>query len=156
MDDGQEAKEEYFNKAQWTVKELRKNSDLVVKPSDKGKGFAEMAKESYVEKVNGILRSDVDYEQILTTTDVLNSEMKKVIKATGKKLWSWRLRPTPKHTKIPQIYGLQKSHKPGLPLRPVVATCYGPSRNMSIILETILYQLLGAYSSSYEKHRGGD
>ena len=85
MDDSQEAKGEYFNKAQWTVKELRKNSDLVVKPSDKGKGFAEMAKESYVEKVNGILRSDVDYEQILTTTDVLNSEMKKVIKATGKK-----------------------------------------------------------------------
>ena len=87
MDDSQGAKEEYFNKAQWTtVKKLRKNGDLVVKPSDKEKCFVVMAKESYVDKVNGILRSDVDNEQILTTTDVLNSEMKKVIKATGKKL----------------------------------------------------------------------
>ena len=39
--------QEYFNKVKWTtVKEIRKNGDLVVKPSDKGKCFVVMAKES--------------------------------------------------------------------------------------------------------------
>ena len=102
-----------------------------------------MAKESYVEKVNGILRSDADYEQISTTTDDLNSEMKKVIKSSGEKLpMKLEVAATPKHTKMLQIYGLPKSYKPGLPLRRVVTTCDGPSRNMSIILERILNQLL--------------
>ena len=43
---------------------------------------------------------------------------------------------------MPQLYSLPKSHKPGMPVRPVVSTCGGPTRNLSVVLERILSQLL--------------
>ena len=48
----------------------------------------------------------------------------------------------PTNSKTPVIYGLPKDHKPGVPLRPIVSTCGGPTEKTSWLLERILNQLL--------------
>ena len=48
----------------------------------------------------------------------------------------------PQNTRLPEFYGLPKTHKPGVPLRPVVAAFAGPLSPVSILVERILSQLL--------------
>ena len=49
---------------------------------------------------------------------------------------------TPSHSRMPQFYALPKDYKEGLPVRPVVSCCDGPTSNLSLVLERILNQLL--------------
>ena len=49
---------------------------------------------------------------------------------------------TPCHSRIPVSYGIPKVHKEGVPLRPVVSACVGPTEKMSSLLECVLKQLL--------------
>ena len=46
-----------------------------------------------------------------------------------------------KNAKLPEFYGLPKTHKPGIPIRPVVAAFDGPLSGVSIVLERILNHL---------------
>ena len=48
----------------------------------------------------------------------------------------------PGDNKFPEMYGLPKDHKAGVPLRPVVSACDSPVTNVSILLERILNQCL--------------
>ena len=49
---------------------------------------------------------------------------------------------TPAHSRTPVLYGLPKDHKEGVPLRPIVSACGGPTEKTSWLLEKILAQLL--------------
>ena len=141
-----------FKKDEWqTIKELKADKTLVVNPSEKGNAFVVMSTVSYLEKGKNILESEDDYEQVKVTTAELNRNVREVIEATGEKLPE-RLEKAiePFCTKMAHFHGLPKSHKSGLPLRPVVSTSDTPARDLSVLLERILRQLLQFVHAHFE------
>ena len=124
--------------------ELKKNEDVVIKRRDKCKGLVILYKSDYVDKSRSILNDRNNYE-ILGRNPVpkVEAESKRVFKAVAKdKLPDNTLKElTPAHSRIPVFYGLPKDHKEGVPLRPVISACGGPTEKMCL-LERILKQLL--------------
>ena len=124
---------------------LRSNEDVVIKQSDKCKGLVILDKSDYLDKSHTILDDRKNYE-VLGKNPVpkVEAETKRVFKATAKdKIPESTLKElTPAHSRIPVFYGLPKDHKDGVPLRPVISACGGPTEKMSCLLERILKQLL--------------
>ena len=117
----------------------------MVKQSDKCKGLVILEKSDYVDKSHAILNDRRNYE-VLDKNPVpkVEAESKRVFKAVaGNRLPEGTVKElTPAHSRIPVFYGLPKDHKEGVPLRPVISACGGPTEKMSCLLERILKQLL--------------
>ena len=126
------------------IEQLRADDNIVVKPSDKSKGFVIMSKASYVEKVNTMLANPASYERCQITLEELVKRTRSMVTKNieGKVPASLANELVPQSARMSQFYGLPKDHKPGMPLRPVVSTCGSPSSNVSLLLERILNQLL--------------
>ena len=132
-------------KERMALKTLREK-DLVIKPSDKSKSLVVMSKEAYKEKCLEILTVGENYEE----TDMSKEVLQQIVEKELKKVKSLKASlPTDiykglirKNAKLPEFYGLPKTHKPGTPMRPVVAAFDGPLSGVSIVLERILNQLL--------------
>ena len=111
----------------------------------KCKGFVILDKPDYLDKSHAILNDSRSYE-VLDKNHVpkVETESKRVFKAVAaKKLPEGTVKElTPAHSRIPVFYGLPKDHKEGVPLRPVISACGGPTEKMSCLLERILKQLL--------------
>uniref|UniRef100_A0A5S6QBT3 Uncharacterized protein n=1 Tax=Trichuris muris TaxID=70415 RepID=A0A5S6QBT3_TRIMR len=107
------------------MKNLRDKKDLLITKADKGNVVVLLNREEYVTKLNGLLDSDV-YRPL--RSDPTN-EIRKValhllrsfaeetkdniLSKIGQKLHFIS------NSKCPELYGLPKIHKPGVPLRPV-------------------------------------
>ena len=127
------------------LKLLRDNEDIIVKPSDKCKGFVIMDKKDYVDRAKAILTDPENYESVeKDLTHEVEARVKRVFKQNTKGKLPDKLVEdlTPRHSRTPIFYGLPKDHKPSVPLRPVVSNCGGPTEKTSVMLEKILHQLI--------------
>ena len=90
--------------------------------------------------------SDRDNYEFIDKNPVpkVEAESKRIFKAVSKdKLPDKTVQElTPCHSRIPVFYGLPKDHKEGVPLRPVISACGGPTEKTSCLLERVLKQLL--------------
>jgi len=123
-----------------------KRKNVVIKCSDKSKCLVVMGKESYQNKVMHILSDTESYEESDMNVDNLEKRVCEGLKRVKNLKDSL---PTsiyqglfPTDTRLPEFYGLPKVHKPGTPLRPVVAAFGGPFAPISILVERLLNQLL--------------
>ena len=127
------------------LKELQKNDDIIIKQSDKCKGFVVMDRTAYVEKVHNIL-GDINSYETMDKNPVakVEAQTKRIFKSVSKdKMTESTVKElTPNHSRTPVFYGLPKDHKPSVPLRPVISGCDGPTQKTSCLLERILKQLL--------------
>ena len=136
---------ELTRKEREDISGLLANEDIIIKPSDKSKGFVVMSQVSYVEKVNEMLENADNYERCC---QMKVENLDKITRSTIKRIASGKLPAAlynsllPSNSRMSQFYGLPKDHKVGLPLRPVVSTCGSPLSNVSLLLERILNQLL--------------
>ena len=124
---------------------LKKNDDVVIKQSDKCKGFVIMNKSAYLDKAQDILGDRNNYETVdKNPVPKVEAQTKRIFKSVSKnKLPESVIKElTPNHSRTPVFYGLPKDHKPSVPLRPVISGCDGPTRKTSCLLERILKQLL--------------
>ena len=127
------------------LKELRSNHSIIIKPSDKCKGFVVLDRESYIEKAKAILDDPDGYEK-------LNKDLTKQVEKAMTQLWRDTAADKvpqkliymmiPRHSRCAEWYGLPKDHKPLVPLRPIVSACDTPCERVSWLLERILHQLL--------------
>ncbi|XP_064121748.1 uncharacterized protein LOC135226235 [Macrobrachium nipponense] len=53
---------------------------------------------------------------------------------------------------VPYFYGVPKVHKPGCPLRPIIAACGSPQNTLAEWLAQVLSQFLGTFSSAHLQH----
>ncbi|XP_064094447.1 uncharacterized protein LOC135206897 [Macrobrachium nipponense] len=53
---------------------------------------------------------------------------------------------------VPYFYGVPKVHKPGYPLRPIIAACGSPQNTLAEWLAQVLSQFLGTFSSAHLQH----
>ena len=92
----------------------------------------------------------MDEEEVNKQSDVTPELLEKMVADSVKKLKNLkRALPEdvysglfPKDTRLPEFYGLPKTHKPDASLRPVVAAFVGARSPVSILVERILNQLL--------------
>ena len=126
----------------YALTELQKNDNLIVKRSDKCKGLVLMEKNEYIKKTETIIR---DYQPVAKNpTKKLDDETSKLIKTTLKgKLPDKTIHAiTPNESRTAELYGLPKTHKANIPMRPIVSACGNPIDKLSWLLERIITQLL--------------
>ena len=127
------------------VKGLSKNEDVIVKQSDKCKGFVLIDRDTYKSKAEVILNDVQNYEKLeKNPVAQVEAKTKQVFKTLAKGKLPDKVveELTPMHSRTPVFYGLPKDHKPTVPLRPVVSASGGPTEKTSCLLEKILKQLL--------------
>ena len=101
---------------------LSSNHNIIISPSDKGGGVVIMDSTVYNQKLMDLLGDNNTYEQISLQTITnniydFNKSYRKLI-SNEDKSWSSLINY---HPIIPKIYGLPKTHKPDIPLRPIIS-----------------------------------
>ena len=114
---------------------LRKRTDIVIKPADKGSAMVIMSRKDHEAKVMDYLNNGNFYrklqedltkqflEEITTSlTDLLNRQV------IDREVWDF-LRP--KQVRTARFYILPKIHKTNIPGRPIVSSCGAATENIS-------------------------
>ena len=125
---------------------LRKDQSIVILPADKGNVTVVMNREEYTDKIKTML-SDGTYKRLkedptATVERKINRALAKCEK-DGYIIGKHRLYLQPQCSTPPQLYGLPKIHKEGVPLRPIVSTIGSPSYRLSKLLAKIITPLSG-------------
>ena len=102
------------------IKYLFSNHIIVISPSDKCEGVVNMDSTGYNEKLMDLLGDNNTYEQIslqtISNNINFNKSYRKLI-SNENKSWSPLINY---HSTIPKNYGLPKTHKPNIPLWPII------------------------------------
>lgn len=138
------------------LKNLKKDESITIYPSDKGGGIVILNTTDYNEKMESLLH-DVDTYQLISlqeiNTDIenFNKSVRNIIKKNKITHWNKLIEKNPK---IPQIYGLPKTHKVNVPLRPITSGINSAPHRIAKELAKTLTQLLGTISPAHIKHSG--
>ena len=135
-----------------TLNNLKANEKIVIKPCDKGGGICILNTCDYISKMKELLRDTKTYKplrrdptnairnDIMSTIDYLHNRY--LITDETKKL----LTPL-KPARTPLFYGLPKTHKENIPLRPIVSACDSPTDNISRYITQFLQPLAESHPS---------
>jgi hypothetical protein len=125
-----------MNNEKKALENLMKNKNITIKKTDKGGGICILDKRSYEEKIRQLLEDKNTYDELphdateITTDKIINELiMMRNERAIPERITNYILPDKPSRT--PLFYGLPKIHKQGIPLRPIVSGCNGPTDNLS-------------------------
>ena len=95
------------------VESLASDTGVVIKPSDKSKGFVVMSSEQYVEKVTTLLSSTSEYESVSVKTSVLDERVREFVAENVKGKVPQKLGEacSPHYSRMSQFYGLRRITK---------------------------------------------
>lgn len=128
-----------------SLRELKNKGVVILKP-DKGSGAVIMNKTDYVQKMLSILSDESKFQRVdriekLTEVEArVNRHLEMLLlhrvldQATHKTL-------KPNGSLTPQLYGLPKTHKEGMPLRPILSMVNSPQHKLARWLVRILAPL---------------
>ena len=127
------------------LRELSTKDVIIIRP-DKGSGAVVLDKEEYLRKMETILADRSKFKELEKGT--CSEEIEKRVNRHLELLLKLRLIDErtyrslkPCGTTTPQLYGLPKTHKDGLPLRPVLAMANSPYHKLARWLVQILTPL---------------
>ena len=135
---------------------LNKYDDIRIMKSDKGNSVVVMNIDDYRVKMNLLLSDENTYRIINHKVDMskwqsnFNSSLKNIIFDIDEDIYNHTR--SPKLPIMPYLYGLPKIHKPGIPLRPIVASLRSPSHNLAKWLTKVLSPFVGLVSQAHLKH----
>ena len=126
-----------------SINELKTDSDLIVKPADKGGAIVIWSKDAYLAEAYRQLNNNNQHkkltydptDEILTQTKTLAFNLHKsriIDNLTHKFLRS------DTQARTPQLYLLPKIHKPDIPGRPTISGCGGPTVKLSQYADHLL------------------
>jgi len=139
------------------IKNLKKDSSIIIIPADKGKAVVLMNREDYKEKISSLLNDENTYNKI---TDKRRNPTSQVEKDLNKLLSEIKSSPSNHDQNLHQIdvelyhhlhstdatpatfYALPKIHKADIPLRPTTSCIISPTYNLSKHLVSVLTPLL--------------
>ena len=125
---------------------LRKRSDIVIKPADKGSATVVMSRDDYLVRVMKHLNNTQFYEKLSEDpTERFSEEITNYL--TGMFERNVLDRDTfgflrPKDVRTSRFYILPKLHKPGIPGRPIVSSCGAPTERISKFIDYHLSPLV--------------
>ncbi|XP_076029326.1 uncharacterized protein LOC143018097 [Oratosquilla oratoria] len=117
---------------------LRKDSSIVILSSDKGRSTVVLDKSEYEFKAVTLLQNTNTYEVVnVDPTPKLQlkveGELKKLKESRVISEREWMVMK-PGDSVLPEMYGLPKIHKKGVPLRPISAFRGSPTYNLAKVL----------------------
>ena len=138
------------------IKSLRLNSDIIITKPDKGPGVVILNKSDYLTKVNSILNDSSKFQNIGPVNDNDNTA-----KTEERKLQKWLLKlhkdgyfTELEYNEIrltdsqrPKMYGLPKTHKPDVPLRPILFMIGSSQHQLAKYCLDLLQPVLEIYSN---------
>ena len=137
------------------IKSLRQNKSIIITKPDKGSGVVVMERTDYRTKMMKILGDSTKFVEIGPTakhdrTATIEAKFQDFLKALkDKKLITSSeyefVRPT--GSQLPMMYGLPKTHKSEVPVRPILAMIRSPQHNLAKWLATLLQPVLMKFSS---------
>lgn len=128
---------------------LKQNPQLIVMRSDKGNSTVVMYKEEYLSGMCDLLSDTGIYKPLKSDpTTRFQNQANKIVKDLFSnhyidELTYKKLRTS--NSMFPKLYGLRKTHKPGLSLRPVVSCTDAPSYNLATFIHNILNPITTTY-----------
>ena len=137
------------------ISDLRRNNDIVVTRPDKGNGVVLLDRKDYVDKMLSILSDESKFCRIgdAETSDstmqherALQAFLLRAVKNNHlpRDVYG-RIRPV--GSTRPRMYGLQKIHKPGVPLRPILSMINAPQHELAKWLSEVLKPVVAKYSA---------
>jgi hypothetical protein len=150
-----------------SLKKLKNNSDIIIKPADKGGGICVLNTQDYLTKVNTMLNdTNVYMPQVDHDTDGVKSKADDIISLlhqAGYLEEDQLIYLTNFDARCPIFYGLPKIHKKGIPLRPIVSQTNGPTMMINALVDKYLtvaekaipdlFQDTTAFLNLIEKHK---
>ena len=142
---------------QEALKDLAKDDSIIITSADKGGGIIIMNKDDYIVKMNELLRDDNVYKKKIkgyakSESEQFNKNAREILKRSerGKRfIHTLEEDPTP-----PQMRGLPKVHKPGIPLRPITSGIGSAPHRLAKILAKPLTKSLGSLSDAHLRNSG--
>ena len=134
--------------------ELKRNDSIIITKPDKGSGTVIMDKTEYLNKMQEIIQDNTKFEHIgpVLTKDKTakrEEELRKFLwnlvstKEISEDLYK-ELRPV--GSQRPRLYGLPKTHKVGIPLRPILSMIGSPQHKLAKYLNFILEPVTAKFS----------
>jgi len=133
--------------------DLKKNPNIVILKPDKGSGVVIMDKHDYVDKVNSILsdqtKFQVDQCQKDQSANIAKSISDTLLKLKRKQVISdyTYKELTTSSNGIPRLYGLPKTHKSNVPVRPILSMTKTVYENVSKWLASLLKPVERCFSN---------
>ena len=115
---------------------------MIYKRSDKGKRLVVMPKETYIAKAKSVVD---EYKPVgKNPTPKLQAQTKRIIHDTMDTVLDEKIVKIllPHASRTAEFYGLPKTHKDNIPLRPIVSAYDDPLDKLTWFLERIVTQLL--------------
>ena len=136
-----------------TLRDLRRNDNIVITRPDKGNGVVVMNKKDYVQKMTSILSQEDKFQRIgkaetcdttLLQERALQAFLLRQQKA-GKISKGVYERVRPVGASRPRMYGIPKIHKDGTPLRPILSMVNAPQHELAKWLAEVLKPVVEKY-----------
>ena len=113
-----------------------------------------MDKNIYLKKISTLLAdkntyTDTDLKTINKSIETFNKSYKNLIK--NDKKWASYIEY---HPNIPTLYGLPKTHKPDIPMRPIISGIGSATHRIARAIANMLTPLMGTISTSHIKNSG--
>ena len=137
------------------ITSLKKCDDIIISKSDKDGKIVIMDKELYITKAMELLNDDSTYEKLTRNpSDNVPREFYKNVRRIGGNKRCREILEKFKcfNPKLPYFYGNAKTHKEGIPLRPIISNRGSFMYKMSKMLADLLSPFLGNFSTSHIKH----
>jgi hypothetical protein len=136
-----------------SLKSLRNNDQIIIKPADKGGAVVVMNKPDYMSKAFDLLNNRLHYRRVYKDqteayTKTIDNYIKKEIKRGH--LPSTADELIPRQPRTPVFYILPKIHKKNTPGRPIVSACSGPTDSISKFIDDLIRPLV-PHIKSYVK-----
>ncbi|UYV80589.1 hypothetical protein LAZ67_19000842 [Cordylochernes scorpioides] len=133
-----------------SLKTLKNHCDIIISRSDKGSQVVMMKAEEYEKKMLDLLSDpdtfhEIPTERITALSDGFKFALR-TLKRNGSITPEQFQRFTSNLTGVPYIYGLPKTHKPHIPLRPIVAYHLSPALHLAKYLTNLLKPLVKAHN----------
>ncbi|KAI3379148.1 hypothetical protein SNEBB_000455, partial [Seison nebaliae] len=136
------------------IADLRNDDSIIVTKADKGNTIVILDRVDYNRKLNVLLQDDSTYAKLnrnpLTLiSSTFNRKIKDILRGYNElKAEHFTVR----NPRLPHMYGLPKTHKEGMPLRPIISKRRSPTFYMEKWLAKYLKPLLGTLSQAHLKN----
>ena len=144
------------NECYQAIKSLRRNEKILITRFDKGSGVVILNKNDYVTKMGNILNGASKFEclspaatadRTATIDTKLQNRLRELLHSEQlpKQVYD-EARPT--GSQRPRMYGLPKTHKVGMPLRPILSVVGSSHHKLAKWLASILQPVLEQFSTN--------
>jgi hypothetical protein len=118
------------------LKSLKHNKEIKILQADKGNCTVILDKFIYEDKLSTLLNSGIYDTLPRDPTPKVERKVQKLL-SKYKSVFSTKLKQklTPYHSKPPHLYGLPKTHKPDIPLSPIVSSIVSPCYALASFLQ---------------------